>query len=495
MLSGTLYDRDKWITYSMVAIIVAILFKYQAIFVLPLIVAGPLWRLVYLRDKAQTRRILKNLVNNLAILGVFLIWLILIFPALDATSAPDWSAPTARLGLPTWDMLRVNLDRTRTPLWNRAVWLPGVLGLGMLLWPRLRRQAYPFGLAVLIAGGAMWGFGVSLYGYQFFRQFIALGALMTILCGTGLSAWWMVLDQGLKLLRQPAVFLNRRPWASALVPAALVLILNWSNLDASIANAREHTLPDRRNDLGSYADTSLAPGSYIGSSENHKTFNRDWGGYTGQNSFPLYAMAHVMDRPIREWRATGVTYAIIPYYEYEQMQASPEGHTTLDQMLLLKSYPPSKEFRGPDMVVLRFFPIQHPADGSLGPVRLVGYDIDHTRVQPSGTITFTLYWQASEALPSEYVVYNHLAPLSSRDIIGQIDGPPLPDVRRSTQDWDDPNETLVSRPFTLAVGADVPPGEYRMITGFYRRDTGERLIGPGGDDYVTVTTITVLGHK
>jgi len=63
---------------------------------------------------------------------------------------------------------------------------------------------------------------------------------------------------------------------------------------------------------------------------------------------------------------------------------------------------------------------------------------------------------------------------------------------RPTHTWNDPGETLVSRPFTLTVGADVPPGQYRLITGFYRRDTWERLIDPNGDDFQLVTTVTVI---
>jgi hypothetical protein len=41
------------------------------------------------------------------------------------------------------------------------------------------------------------------------------------------------------------------------------------------------------------------------------------------------------------------------------------------------------------------------------------------------------------------------------------------------------------------VGADVPSGEYRLITGFYRRDTWERLTAPNGDDFQLVTAIIV----
>jgi len=61
-----------------------------------------------------------------------------------------------------------------------------------------------------------------------------------------------------------------------------------------------------------------------------------------------------------------------------------------------------------------------------------------------------------------------------------------------TRTWNNPGETLVSHPFTLTVRADVPPEQYRLITGFYRRDTWERLTAPNGDDLQLVTTVTVI---
>jgi hypothetical protein len=235
------------------------------------------------------------------------------------------------------------------------------------------------------------------------------------------------------------------------------------------------------------------PGAYISDRDNHKTFNWSWGGYPGEHEFPYAARATVTDRPLEEWRADGVTYAIVAYHDYERLMRTATGQEVLDHMLLLKSYPPSEDFRGPSMVVFRLTPIEHAADGALGPVELVGYDIDRTAVAPGESITFTLYWQAAAALEAEYVVYNHLVPLDSREIAGQIDGPPLVTANRPTTEWDDPDEVLVSRPFTLAIDPAVPPGEYRLVTGFYRRDTGERLQAPSGDDFLVVTEIRVTG--
>ena len=73
------------------------------------------------------------------------------------------------------------------------------------------------------------------------------------------------------------------------------------------------------------------------------------------------------------------------------------------------------------------------------------------------------------------------------------DGPPLPDplLRRGTSGWDDPEEILFSREYVLTIPEDFPPGEYSLITGFYRRDTGQRLLTPTGEDALWVTRVVV----
>ncbi|MBN1679296.1 MAG: phospholipid carrier-dependent glycosyltransferase [Anaerolineae bacterium] len=492
MLSGTLYNRNRLTTYAIVSAMGAVVFKYQAVFVVPLILAGPLWRLLFhWRDRNQVRVILTNLANNVFFLGLFFVWLLVIYPATEATSSPDWSAPAEEFAFPTWNIVKNNFQSALDPVVVDRVWIAAVFGLGLLVWPRLRRHVDLFGLGMLLAGAIAWGVGVSFYSEQFFRQFISLAALAVTLCGVGLALGVVALEWGLQQLGQPRLARFAAP-ISAVSVAILLLVALWPNITTSIDETRQHTLPDRRNDLAHYMDTSLPSGYYISDAANHKVFNDAWGGYAGQTEFPFYEKAQVTSRPLDTWKAQGITYAIVPYYHYEEMQRTPDGQGYLDQMLQLKMYPPSDDFRGPSMVVFRLEPIQHQAAGQVGPIALVGYDIDQTLVAPGETVTFTLYWQASRPTDVDYVVYNHLVPPDSRDFVAQIDGSPYVDTRRGTHDWDDPDEVMVSQPFTLTIPGDVSPGEYHLITGFYRRDDWQRLIGPTGDDYMLVTPIRVM---
>ncbi len=484
-LEGTRRDRDSWTTWSIVALMIAIVFKYQAVIILPLVLLLPLWRLRRANAVAR-RRILRNAAVNVALLGVFAFWLLLIYPTTEASLAPNWAASSDRMGLPSPDTLYQNLRVAADPLgwWNLLLALPSIVFLLASPRPNVWRLEIVW---LVLSALAYWA-AVSVYGVSEFRQWLPLTGFLTLLIGVGLAGWASIIQVALQRFA-PAT--RWQSVASVVVVIAVLVPTLIPSLSASIAGAYEHTLPDTRNDLARWIDTTLAPAPYIAEIDNHKTLNGAWGGYAGTNTFRRIEGAHVNDRPLETWREMGAVYAIEAQDDYEEWDETPEGRALLEETLLLKTFTRSEAHRGPSMVVLRLSPIQHTASGQLGSIRLIGYDIDRTAVQPGESITFTLYWQADDAPDGDYAVYNHLSPLGSRDLIAQVDGSPLPDERRPTTSWTDDDETFISRPFTLIVPENAQPGDYRMITGFYRRDTGERLPTPDGEDFVLVTTITV----
>ena len=264
------------------------------------------------------------------------------------------------------------------------------------------------------------------------------------------------------------------------------------SLRASLANAYEHTLPDRRNELAAWADRTLAPGRHIATRENHKTLNRDWGGYPGVTRFDFVGQYHLGERSLEEWRAEGVDFAILPWNDYAAwLDDDPQGY--LQGTTTLKAWPPSQAHRGPSMVVLALrTPTQlQPAEESrLGGIRLLGHELDLAAARPGAELAFRLYWQADAMTDGDHVVFNHLLDTEG-NLAAQVDGPPLPDTRRGTSDWDDPQETLISREFRLQLPADLPPGEYRLVTGWYERESGQRLLTPDGNDHLTLVTFRV----
>ena len=211
----------------------------------------------------------------------------------------------------------------------------------------------------------------------------------------------------------------------------------------SDAIAHDYSLHDRRNDLMRYMDTSLPPGMYVSNDDNHKTFNRAWGGYTGVHDFKRYREnALLFDKAIQEWRALGVEYAIMPQ---APMLEDPEIYYPGDTVLL-KTYPVDPNFRDPGMAVLRLYPMQHEADGQLGSIHLVGYDLNASEVEAGGDIIFRQYWRADQPTNTVHELGNYLLN-DDNEVVAQVDYVPLWDARRDTTTWDDPDEILIGREF------------------------------------------------
>jgi hypothetical protein len=122
-----------------------------------------------------------------------------------------------------------------------------------------------------------------------------------------------------------------------------------------------------------------------------------------------------------------------------------------------------------------------------GDVRLLGYE--STREQQ--TLNVMLYWQAEDSLEEDYNVFVH---------VGVPGEPPLVDAGGVPANWTRP--TTSWRPGEVIVDehaislADVPPGQYALMTGFYEPDTGQRpetvvdgSVVPGG--YVVLKEMSV----
>ena len=233
-------------------------------------------------------------------------------------------------------------------------------------------------------------------------------------------------------------------------------------------------------------DTSLPPGRYISRHSNHNTFNRAWGGYDGRHDFPWHKpAAELSDKPISAWRELDVEYAIMSYKLLDDAYYA----NTINETVLLKRYPTDRNFRGPDMVVLRLYPMQYTASGQLGPIHLVGYDLNTTQVPPGGDLVIRHYWRADSPTAAPKRVFNHLLD-SQGGLVAQVDYIPLFDNRRDTSTWDDPDEILLGRPFVLTLPADLASGRYSLTSGF-NAESGI-LQSPDGSDRLVIAEISVL---
>jgi 4-amino-4-deoxy-L-arabinose transferase-like glycosyltransferase len=166
---------------------------------------------------------------------------------------------------------------------------------------------------------------------------------------------------------------------------------------------------------------------------------------------------------------------------------------------------------GQDRVVLGYLttenlpsPIpQTPLEADFGgQIRLLGYTLACDL--EAATCNVQLYWQAADDLDVDYTVFVHLVGEDGHKA-GQHDGVPQGGFY-PTSAWK-PGEIVVDE-HQIDIAAGVPPGDYRLLVGLYRLDTGERLpvLGPDGqpfddaqgqplDDSVPLITIPIAAGE
>ena len=310
-LTGALQRRGSFSSAAMYCLMLASLFKTQALFIAPLIWALPL---INIHCEPETRaRTFRLCAWNAARLSLFLFWLLLLYPTLEADRTPFWVAATSSIAPPSPQTLSANLATVLDKFFSREIWLVLVaLAFALVRFPR---HVNRIALMGVVLAALAWLFGVSFFGKQDSRQFYVLGALLSIVGALGFTGLLVIVEQALARL---GIFSSKteRQRALALMIAALVLLVALAPaLRQSQQTAYRFTLPDRRNDLAHYMDTSLKPALFLADIDSHKTLNRSWGGYAGLHDFPKYPEnALLSDKPIKEWRALGLEYAVMPHW-------------------------------------------------------------------------------------------------------------------------------------------------------------------------------------
>jgi hypothetical protein len=82
-----------------------------------------------------------------------------------------------------------------------------------------------------------------------------------------------------------------------------------------------------------------------------------------------------------------------------------------------------------------------------------------------------LIWRATGRPSADYTVFVQLLDANGQPV-GQGDGDPVKGLRL-TSSWR-PGEIIVDQ-HVVPLKADLPPGDYTLVIGLYRRDTGERV--------------------
>jgi uncharacterized membrane protein len=138
--------------------------------------------------------------------------------------------------------------------------------------------------------------------------------------------------------------------------------------------------------------------------------------------------------------------------------------------------------------------VTNPIDATVGKqAHLVGYDLVLDEAHPGGQIPLTLYWQAGGPMILPFKVFTHL--LDGEDTIrAQHDALPGGGCC-PTNTWAEGEVIVDEHP--IALGADLPPGTYKLVVGMYDEETESRVPAydaegtPLAHDRIEIARVTI----
>jgi hypothetical protein len=96
-------------------------------------------------------------------------------------------------------------------------------------------------------------------------------------------------------------------------------------------------------------------------------------------------------------------------------------------------------------------------------IALLNLDIADKQLIPGGSLNLTLQWTGLTPLSEDYTLFLQVLDDNDR-LVGQVDAWPLQGTLPTSQ-WQ-PGERITD-PYTIQLDSDLPPGEYRLLIGWY----------------------------
>lgn len=271
---------------------------------------------------------------------------------------------------------------------------------------------------------------------------------------------------------------------AALAEALLTGLIVFFGVDALMGNAAlvaRFNGPDPRYELWRWSDASLPPEGKImmfPDSRLRAVWNRPYSGYDGQTAFEWVFDAAPYRSTPESLYEQGVAYFALTYADWQAAGGEPQMAAFLDQLMPLRVFvAPPEQGEEHTIFFYRLLPPQVETDVHFGgAILMMGYDLRVT----DDAVLFRPYWRTLARPAVNYSLFVHLVPPDSFDVLAQYDGAPAA-PRRPAASWQT-GEILVGADARIELPPGLPPGPYRLYTGLYDYETGQRLALAGGGD-------------
>lgn len=104
-------------------------------------------------------------------------------------------------------------------------------------------------------------------------------------------------------------------------------------------------------------------------------------------------------------------------------------------------------------------------------IALLDINLDNQQLQPGGTLQLDMNWLSLADMTEDYTLFLQVVDEQDR-IVGQIDSWPVQGTFPTSQ-WQ-PGETVPDA-YTIQLDSALPPGQYRLLVGWYLLGTARRL--------------------
>jgi hypothetical protein len=223
-------------------------------------------------------------------------------------------------------------------------------------------------------------------------------------------------------------------------------------------------------------------------SDLHLTWNREWGGYDGVQTFLWW---HEDETAIAAstpeiYAERGIVYFALSEGDLVRFFNQPEMETFISRLTLVKTIPTGPGITGSSVYFYRMLPPQNPTDFTFSDqITLVGYDLTDTRLIPGDTITIRPYWRIQRQPETNYQMFIHLYSADDVNLLSQHDTQPA-SPQRPTLTWDDPSELYIGQDVPISIPVDLESGAYRLAIGLYDLNTFQRLVTTEGADFFEI---------
>jgi hypothetical protein len=221
------------------------------------------------------------------------------------------------------------------------------------------------------------------------------------------------------------------------------------------------------------------------------SWNRPWSGYDGVKTFLWWTedADQIAASSSQAYVERGITYFVTDARDLDRYYNTPKLKAFIKQLTLVKTFHIAADQTDENQFETYFYrmlPPAHAADVLFGgQIDLTGYDLSAEQVSPGDTLNLRPYFRALRRPDTNYSMFVHLYPADEDTMLAQHDGAPTV-AERPTLTWDDPHELYIGADVSLAIPAETPPGDYRVVIGLYDFTTGARLTLPDGADKFTI---------